>query len=87
MKSLRRQGMVVALEAASQIREAALKERLIGKDRQRGGAAALHGRSERGGGEVGADQPFGWRGLLEFRNDGGTAGGARTKRGGEAARA
>ena len=80
MKSLRRQGILVAAEAISRFGKAALEKGLVGEDGERGGSGALEIDGERSGIEVGADHPLRGRGFLQFGDD--RRGLARRLRGG-----
>ena len=88
MKSLRSAGKRHGRARGGEIVVAALEERLVGQDRQAGGAACRVGAGQRGRVEVGADQPLAGRGLLDLgdQRDAGRRRAACAQRSREAAR-
>jgi hypothetical protein len=63
--------------------EAALEERLVGEDGERGGSGVGQASGQRYGVEIGADEAFRGRSFFELGDDGGSGCGGATERGGE----
>ena len=69
MKSLRRTGKLDGGASRDQMLIAPLEIGLVGQDRKAGGPAVAIGAGEGGRIEIGADQPFGRRGLLDLGDE------------------